>query len=120
MTRCDPGDVVLVRFPFTNLRPSKKRPAVVVSRPGLIAHNRDVIVMALTSVGEGEGARALQDWKDAGLVKPTFVKPLLATIEAGIVEKRLGGLSPRDRREVAISLQSVIAGEFLHTIASSR
>ncbi len=31
MTTYEPGAVVLVRFPFTNLTAAKKRPAVVVS-----------------------------------------------------------------------------------------
>jgi mRNA interferase MazF len=69
--------------------------------------------MALTSVDQGEGTQALQDWKDAGLVKPTWVKPLLATVDMAIVEKRLGRLSERDRRSIADSLREVMAGEFL-------
>lgn len=31
MTTCEPGAVVLVRFPFTDLSTTKKRPALIVS-----------------------------------------------------------------------------------------
>jgi mRNA interferase MazF len=43
------GDVVLVSFPFTSQRASKKRPAVVVSNRAHSTAPPDVIVMAVTS-----------------------------------------------------------------------
>jgi hypothetical protein len=56
MTVYDPGDVVLVRLPFTGLTSSKKRPAVVVSRREFASHQveeprtsprrRDVVPMS--------------------------------------------------------------------------
>jgi mRNA interferase MazF len=106
--------VVLVHFPFTSLRASKKRPAVVVSPTEFSARNDDVVVMALTSVGQGGEAPTLDDWPEAGLVKPTWVKPLLATLALEVIAKRLGRLSARDCRKVAEALRSVLAAEFLH------
>ena len=43
------GDVVLVPFPFTSQRASKKRPAVVVSNRAYSTTRPDLIVMAITS-----------------------------------------------------------------------
>ena len=43
------GDVVLVPFPFTSQRASKKRPAVVVSNRAYRTARPDLIVMAVTS-----------------------------------------------------------------------
>ena len=43
------GDVVLVPFPFTSQRASKKRPAVVVSNRAYGTARPDLIVMAVTS-----------------------------------------------------------------------
>lgn len=43
------GDVVLVPFPFTNQRASKKRPAVVVSNRVYNTARPDLVVMAITS-----------------------------------------------------------------------
>ena len=113
MTPCEPGDVILVRFPFTSLRASKKRPAVVISTPDFAERNGDVVLMALTSVEQAD-APSLDDWSEAGLVKPTWVKPLLATLDAGIIERRLGKLSARDCRKVSEVLRAAVAGEFLH------
>jgi mRNA interferase MazF len=113
MTTCSPGDVVLVRFPFTSLRAAKKRPAVVVSRTEFSARHGDVIVVALTSVDQGAGHLALDDWEDAGLVKPTWIKPLVATLESGLIETRAGALSSRDCRKVGGALRAAIAAEFI-------
>jgi mRNA interferase MazF len=113
MTPCEPRDVILVHFPFTSLRASKKRPAVVISKPDFSERNGDVVLMALTGVNQVD-APALEDWKAAGLIKPTWVTPLLATLDREIVERRLGRLSSRDCRKVAEALRPAIAGEFLH------
>ena len=43
------GDIVLVRFPFTNQTASKQRPAVVVSNQAYNASRPDVVIMAVTS-----------------------------------------------------------------------
>src|SRR5690242_8725439 len=43
------GDVVLVPFPFTSQRESKKRPAVVVSNRAYSTARLDLLVMAVTS-----------------------------------------------------------------------
>ena len=114
MTPCRPGDVILVHFPFTSLRAAKKRPAVVINGPDFSERNGDVVVMALTSVAQEDQAWALEDWKGAGLVKPTWIKPLLATLDLDLVAKRLGRLSTRDCRKVSEALRAAIAGEFLH------
>jgi hypothetical protein len=45
----DFGDVVLVPFPFTSQRASKKRPAVVVTNRTYTTTRPDLIVMAVTS-----------------------------------------------------------------------
>ena len=43
------GDVVLVRFPFTNQTAFKQRPAVVISSRAYNAVRPDVVIMAITS-----------------------------------------------------------------------
>lgn len=42
-------DIVLIRFPFSDLSGSKVRPAVVVSNDGYNGRSLDVIVLAMTS-----------------------------------------------------------------------
>ena len=80
MTKCNPGDVVLVRFPFTDLSSAKQRPAVVVSPAKFTPKYGDVVVVAVTSREQTDAGLALGEWSAAGLVKPTWFKPLIATL----------------------------------------
>ena len=78
------GDIVLVRFPFSDQSGSKQRPAVVVSGNAYNAQSPDVIVMAVTSRLKslfGIGEVQLVDWQEANLLRPSAIKPVFATIE---------------------------------------
>lgn len=101
------GDVVLVPFPFTDQLATKKRPAVVVSSAVYHRERPDLILIAVTSqvrpsniVGEVAVAR----WKEAGLLKPSVIKPVLATVHRSRVLRKLGRL----RREDLIAVQSAL------------
>jgi mRNA interferase MazF len=113
MTRCRPGDVVLVRFPFTDLSSTKKRPALVLSPPRYTVRQRDVVVLALTSQPQKQAALRLSQWKAAGLPKPTWVKPVVGTLASALIVRRLGRLNAADRQTVRYALGQLIAPEFL-------
>ena len=76
-----PGDVALVRFPFTELAATKKRPALVLARTARLPRNRLVTLAMITSQVEAlrlEGDVLLSDWKEAGLLtRACFVSPRL-------------------------------------------
>ena len=94
------GDVVLVPFPFTSQAASKKRPAVVVSSRAYNATKPDVVVMAITSQlrpSPGPGDVWVGQWQAAGLLKPSAVKPVFATLEQALILRRLGALSASDQ-----------------------
>lgn len=106
------GDVVLVPFPFTNQAASKRRPAVVVSSNGYNERRPDIIVMAITSqvwrLADAIGEVLLDDWKGAGLPKPSLVKPVFATLEQSLVLRKLGSLQDSDLRSLRIALQQIL------------
>ncbi|MDY6930007.1 MAG: type II toxin-antitoxin system PemK/MazF family toxin, partial [Pseudomonadota bacterium] len=94
------GDVVLVGFPSTNLQAIKKRPAVVISDTTYQQGRPDVILMAITSQIRQPlafGEYLLQDWQQAGLLKPPVLKPLIAMIEQTQIVKGMGQLAPDDQ-----------------------
>jgi mRNA-degrading endonuclease toxin of MazEF toxin-antitoxin module len=108
MIRCNPGDVVLLLFPFTSLTSVKKRPAVVLSPPPYQVRYGDVVLMALTSRPQ-EDAFFLKHWQEAGLPRPTWAKPLVGTFASSILDKQLGRLSQPDWSPVRNALAEILA-----------
>ncbi len=103
MTRFEFGDVVLVPFPFTDQSATKKRPAVVISSPAYNAARPDLIIMAVTSQlkpTNSFGEVIVDQWREAGLLKPSAIKPVITTIEKGLVIKSMGKLSGEDQRSL--------------------
>ncbi len=107
------GDIVLVPFPFTDQTAAKKRPAIVVSSEAYHRDRRDVILMAVTSQarpGSGIGESSVEGWRDAGLLKPSVVKPILATVDRDLILRKLGALRDDDRRSVQRTLSAILGG----------
>lgn len=99
MTAYERGNIVLVPFPFTDQTTTKKRPAVVISSNSYNTTSPDIVIMAITSQIEksfGIGECLIKDWKDAGLLKPSSIKPAISTIEQTLVLKKLGKLASED------------------------
>jgi mRNA interferase MazF len=80
MTSYDAGEIVLVRYPFTDLTTSKKRPAVILSPRAYSAQFGDFVLMPLTSQADADSSLALSEWRAAGLLKSSWVKPIVGTL----------------------------------------
>jgi len=105
------GDIVLVPFPFTDQRTTKRRPAVVVSSGAYHRERPDLIILAVTSqvrAAPTVGEAAIGKWKEAGLLKLSVLKPLLATIEKALVLRKLGRLEQEDRRVLRDVLDAIL------------
>jgi mRNA interferase MazF len=101
MTNYKQGDVLLVPFPFTDQGGTKQRPAVVLSGTAYNQNHPDIILAPITS--QITGARdeiILNDWKIAGLLKPSALKPILSSFEKVLIKRKLGKLSPADVAQV--------------------
>lgn len=108
---CDFGDVVLVQFPFTSQRAFKKRPAIVVSRGTYNSTKPDVVIMAVTSQLRSPAAPGdiwISDWQTAGLLKPSAIKPVFATVEQNLILARLGSLGSQDQAALRIGIASIL------------
>ena len=113
MTDFEFGDVVLVPFPFTDQTTAKKRPAVVVSSAAYQAERPDLIILAITSRSRGTttvGEAPVTKWQEAGLLKPSVFKPLLTTIEKGLVLRKLGRVADLDREKLREVLRNILGG----------
>ncbi len=110
-TRYRFGDVLLVPFPFTNQTSSKRRPATVVSADAYNQKFQDVIVMAIPSdlaQGQRLGAVTVRDWRASGLPKPSVTKPVVTSLEVGLIQKRLGHLDPQTKEDVRKALRKIL------------
>lgn len=111
MTDYDFGDVILIRFPFTDQATTKKRPAVVVSSAFYNRRRPDLVLMAITSqikTSSSFGEVMVAHWDKAGLIKPSVIKPIFTTIEKSLVLRRLGRLESEDRETLKKELQSIL------------
>jgi mRNA interferase MazF len=98
------SDVLLVRYPFSDLSGEKLRPAIVVGSPHPSA---DYLVVALTSrtTALTAGEFVLSAWLQAGLNVPSAVKRGIATAHPSLVVKRLGQLESHDAKRLDQSLR---------------
>lgn len=91
-------DIVLVPFPFTDLKTLKKRPALIVS-PDEYNKNLDVVIAFITSNLDSEyriGDYKIQNWQESNLPKPSMIRMKFATVDKSIILKKLGKLSEKD------------------------
>ena len=105
------GDVLLVPFPFTDLAARKDRPAIGVSSDAYQRDHPDLILIALTSQSRARavvGQAALARWKEAGLLRPSTIKPILFTMERDLVARKLGQLQQEDRSTLRHVLDQIL------------
>lgn len=101
MMPIEPGDVLLVPFPFTDQSAVKQRPAVVISSREYNDSHPDVILAPITGRFSGSADEVvLISWREAGLAKPSAVKPLLASFDASLVRRKLGQMAEADLEAV--------------------
>lgn len=89
MSSYSKNEVILVRYPFSNLSGSKVRPAIIVNAPHA---SQDVIIVPLTSKISPllAGKFVLVDWKAAGLNIASAAKRGLYTVHQSLVIKSVG------------------------------
>ncbi len=93
--------MILVPFPFTDQSAVKKWPAVVISSSAYQAARPDVLILAITGQVRtplGLGKAIIQDWKAAGLLKPSMLKPVVTTLEQQLIRRSMGCLSSTDEQ----------------------
>lgn len=88
MDRLNFGDIVLLKFPFTDGISYKRRPAFIIND----FNDGDVIVCRITSqLYETPYDIYLNNWESYGLKLPSVLRiHKLATLEKGLVEAKMG------------------------------
>ena len=108
-----PGEIALVRFPFTELAAAKKRPALVLAQMTRSSRYRLSTVAMITSQVEAlklDGDVLLADWQAAGLLHPSLLRlAKVATIDGELIDKVIGKLSSADLRAARAAFHQVFA-----------
>jgi mRNA interferase MazF len=98
-------------FHFTSQIASKKRPAVVVSNRSYNTARPDVVIMAITSQlrpATTPGDVLIGQWQATGLLKPSAIKPVFATVEQSLIVRRLGTLGQQDQAALRASMAAIL------------
>ena len=97
------GDIVSVQFPYSDLQGNKRRPGLV-----LHADNKDLLLARITSRPPlTPSDAALAQWTESGLPRASTVRlTKLASIDQGLIHRRLGRLQPADATTVLQNLKS--------------
>jgi len=112
-----PGSLVTISFPFTDLTAVKRRPALV-----LIVQGEDLVVCGVTSkISRRRDAILLDDrgMAEGRLPARSEVRPLkLVTIHRALIHTRVGRVSDETfRRVVALLISSLRRGQSSDTSA---
>ncbi len=114
MTAYEPGDVVLVPYPFGERAGGRKRPAVVISGAAYTEDTGELIVAQVTgrmSDEERTGDCLIDHWKEANLLRPSLVRARLATLKTELVLRHLGKLNNEDFLNVHSALMEAFPSQ---------
>ena len=97
------GEIVLMEFPFTNMKEHKQRPAVVVKD----TKDNDAVFVRITTKERPEQFELkIQNWEKAGLLKPSVIRiHKIASLQTDLIVKQMGKLSKQDKLEFRNALK---------------
>ena len=105
---CNPGDLVLIPFPFADLQSTKKRPVLVLTSPD---RHADFIGLAITSVEQQHAAVQIgpANLAQGVLPKPCWVRfDKVFTLSESSIVKTFGAVTPHTVQAVLEGLCSVV------------
>ena len=106
---CEPWQVVVVPFPFTDRATTRRRPALVLSAKAFNRLGYSVLAMITTaSHRPWPSDTPIQDLKTAGVKAPSLVRLKLFTLDNRFIARRIGVLASPDQTAVATQLKSVL------------
>ena len=104
-------ELVRVPFPFTDRQATKRRPALVISRPVFQQHSGHLLLAMVTSAKHSQWPSdwPIEDLQAAGLPQACVVRFKLFSLDQSLLLGSLGQLSTRDQRGVLSRLDAVAA-----------
>jgi len=100
MDKLNFGDIVLLKFPFTDGKSYKRRPALIIND----YDDGDIIVCRITSqIYETQYDLNIINWEKSGLRLPSVIRVhKLATLEKDLVEVKMGQIDNSTKEKIRI------------------
>ena len=107
---CEPGAVVVVPFPFSDLPLAKPRPALTLSPAAANAKTGQTLMAMITSASCSRWPNDVEitDLARAGLRQASMVRWKLFTIDNRLIARVAGALSGADRQAAAEAARRLI------------
>ena len=92
------GDIVLLKFPFTDGKTYKRRPALIIND----FDDGDIVVCRITSqIYKTKNDIFINDWENSGLKLPSVIRiHKLATLEKNMVEIIMGQIDEKTKNKI--------------------
>ena len=101
------GEIVLVKFPFTNNLGFKKRPALIIKD----TNDGDVIVCRIPSkLYTSSYDIELKNWSQNGLQLPSVIRVhKMASLEMNMIDRKLGEVDNNVKTQVINIIQTLLS-----------
>ena len=103
MGRFVAGEVVVVKFPFSDFSTFKKRPALVLGE----SEFENFLLCLITSKSKYDNAIEItkDDFEEGGLNKVSYIRPsILMTVKSNLIDRSVGKITASVHQEVIGSI----------------
>ena len=94
------GDIIVVDFPFSSLKESKRRPVLIIKIP----KGDDVIVNQITGSSHEKSVEIKvekKDFKEGNLKRESFIRiDKIGSVEKSLISYKIGSLKPEKFKEI--------------------
>ncbi len=102
------GDIVIIEFPYSNLKNSKRRPVLVLKVP----KGEDIIVLQITSSSYEKSVEIMikkEDFIQGNLKRDSHIRvDKIASIDKSLIKYRIGSLKKEKFNEILDNICSFL------------
>jgi len=104
------GDIIIIEFPYSHLKETKRRPVLILKIP----HGDDIIVLQMTGSSYEKQTEVLvkrEDFRQGGLKREGYVRiDKVASIEKSLIMYKAGSLRQEKFNEILERFCSFVKG----------
>ncbi len=102
------GDVIILEFPYSNLKEAKRRPVLILKIP----KGEDVIALQITSLSQERSVEIplnKNDFAKGGLKKDSYIRiDKIASVDKSLIKYKIGSLKQTKFNEILDSACSFL------------